>query len=348
MPDRSKPITQRPTIADLALAVVGVALGFTIEPVRAEVTRVVQVCGWYWPVVAYQSLFWTAVRFVMPLFLGLVLVEAGRIVRANELPRAGDWLSLILLLFLLDTSLPRGDVESGPIASRAVSYQRTSDGVWVGDRYVASTVFTRLEPDQSLPMALGTTVTMALAIGVGARMVIQATRGSIPGWLAFGIGAFVGWLCLRNLVPLNPVAFTRSRFSWTGPTRVMLPVGWSAGAFEWHVEARLALGRWPFALIVALPAFATIRDSIRSAGSQGRWTEGCGMTLCALLALAWAVDELALRPAPATMIRVTVFLIFAGAVALSGWIGLWVSDRVFAIPAAGPRSARFQPSLVAR
>src|SRR3954451_3368946 len=61
------------TVADVMILVVGVAAGFAVEPVRAETSRVVQVCGFAAPVTTYTSAFWTLAPFALPVELGLAL-----------------------------------------------------------------------------------------------------------------------------------------------------------------------------------------------------------------------------------------------------------------------------------
>jgi hypothetical protein len=123
--------------------------------------------------------------------------------------------------------------------------------------------------------------------------------------------AAAGWLCLRFSVRLNPVEVVRSRFSWVRVPTVAPPDGWSPAGFAWYVEARLALGRWPFGLLAAVAALAAERD-LRRDGR--RWTEWAGLALGVLLGAAWLVDELALRPAPGLSVRVTVAAAWMAAV----------------------------------
>src|SRR3954462_9221728 len=78
------------TVADVMILVLGVAAGFAVEPVRAETSRVVQVCGFAAPVTTYASAFWTLARFALPAALGLALAVVVRCARHGRMPDAGE------------------------------------------------------------------------------------------------------------------------------------------------------------------------------------------------------------------------------------------------------------------
>src|SRR5947209_13654722 len=90
------------TVSDAMIAVAGLAVGFALEPVRWELARVVQVCGFTAAVTAYTSAFWTLARFAMPAALGVGLVVVARRARFGGMPRAGEWLAVVTALLLLD------------------------------------------------------------------------------------------------------------------------------------------------------------------------------------------------------------------------------------------------------
>ena len=126
------------TLADLMIAVLGVAVGLVVEPVRGESSRVVQVCGFFVPVATYTSLYWTLARFALPVALGLVLALLVRCARFGRLPRTGEWLALATLLLLLDPAVPGATHVVGPVTTRPMTYVETPSGAVRPDPACAS------------------------------------------------------------------------------------------------------------------------------------------------------------------------------------------------------------------
>jgi hypothetical protein len=304
------------TVADLMTGVVGLAAGMAFEPVRWEFSRVIQTCGFFVPAIRYDSAFWTVARAALPALIGLMAVMLARRARYGGQPGAAECLTLALLLALLDVSIPSGEQVGGPMTTRPMEYLRTADGVWVPARRLRPSVVTALEPSQPLVLALGTTLAMLSAAALAGATLWRASKGQLPGGLTLILAAGTGWLCLRYAVRLNPIEVMRGRFSWVSVRPTALPDGWSAAGFSWYVEARMALGRWSYATLVAIPALIAFRRTTRP-GS--RWTDWASVSLGACLGAGWFIDELGLRPWPEPVVRLTVFLALASAVAIPAW-----------------------------
>jgi hypothetical protein len=307
------------TLADLMLAVSGVAVGFAVEPVRAETSRVVQVCAFIMPVSVYTSLYWTLARFALPLALALALVVLVRRARYGGLPRAAEWLALATLLLLLDPAVP-GDLHVvGPVSTRPMTYHVLPGGVWVPTRHVRPAVLNDLDPDGPAVLVLLVAAGSALAAAAAAWVVLRMARRGLPSGVVVLLLMTLAWTWLRIPVRLNPTEVVRFRYSWIDFTADPAPTGLAGPALDWFVEARYALGRWPIGLFAAIPAMVVARDVARTRRRR-RWTEWAGVGLALLLALAWTCDELVLRSMPPMPIRVTVFSAWVVCLTLPAWL----------------------------
>jgi hypothetical protein len=319
------------TLADVMIAVVGVAVGFVVEPVRAETSRVVQVCGFLSPVSQYTSLYWTLARFAQPVVLGLVLALVVRRARYGGLPRAGEWLAVVTLLLLLDPAIPGETQVLGPATTRPMTYAESPSGALVPTRHVRPTVVSDLDPFR-VPAALVLLATAALALAAIAAswVVLRLQRRGLPAWVALLLLTALGWAWLRVPIRLNPTEVVRSRFSWLDFTPKPLPTALSGPALDWFIEGRYALGRWPVGLFAALAAAAEARDLSQAWNRRDRrrWTEWAAAAIALVLAGAWAWDELILRSEPALLIRVCVFSAWIAALAVPAWLIVgWFVDR---------------------
>ena len=320
------------TLADVMIAVVGVAVGFVVEPVRAETSRVVQVCGFLSPVSQYTSLYWTLARFAQPVVLGLVLALVVRRARYGGLPRAGEWLAVVTLLLLLDPAIPGETQVLGPATTRPMTYAESPSGALVPTRHVRPTVVSDLDPFR-VPAALVLLATAALALAAIAAswVVLRLQRRGLPAWVALLLLTALGWAWLRVPIRLNPTEVVRSRFSWLDFTPKPLPTALWGPALDWFIEGRgqrWAAGRsgcsrrWPpWQPRATCPRPGTRRE-------RRRWTEWAAAAMALVLAGAWAWDELILRSEPALLIRVCVFSAWIAALAVPAWLIVgWFVDR---------------------
>jgi hypothetical protein len=310
------------TLADAMIAVVGVAVGFVVEPVRAETSRVVQVCGFLMPVSLYTSLYWTLARFALPVVLGLVLALVVRRARYGGLPRAGEWLAVVTLLLLLDPVVPGESHVFGPVTTRPMTYVESPSGALVPTRHVRPAVLNDLDPEGPAVLVLLITAVLALAAVAAAWVVLRLSRRGLAAWVAVLLMGALGWAWLRVPVRLNSTRVVRFRYSWLDFPLAPSATGLSGPALDWFVEGRYALGRWPVGLFAALAAMAAARDLARAwnAGDRRRWTEWAGPALAFVLAVAWAWDELVQRSEPALSIRATVFAAWLAALAGPAWL----------------------------
>jgi hypothetical protein len=321
------------TLADAMIAVVGVAVGFVIEPVRVETSRVVQVCGFLTPVSVYTSLYWTLARFALPVVLGLVLALVVRRACYGGLPGAGEWLAVVTLLILLDPVVPGETHVFGPVTTAPMTYVQRPSGAVVPARYVRPAVLCDRDPEgPALPVLL---IAAGFALGALAAgwVLLRLTRRGLAAWVAMLLLAALGWAWLRVPVRLNSTRVVRFRYSWLDFTPAPSPTGLSGPALDWFIEGRYALGRWPIGLFAAVAAVAAARDLARAwnTGERRRWTEWAGAMLALLLAAAWTWDELVLRSEPALLIRATVFADWLAALLVPAWI---IAGRLLPRPAA--------------
>ena len=307
------------TLADLAIALAGVALGFVLQPVRPEPTRVVQTCGFVAPVATYTSLYWTAARFALPAALGLALAILARRARHGGWPRPGEWLALVLALTLLDGAVPGDDHVGGPVTTRPNDVVKTR-GVRVYARDVKPAVLIAVDDERALgPFVAIRAATAVVAVLAGVAVLSLVRRG-MPASAAVALVLALGWAWLRLTVRLNPHEFVRFRYSWVGFPPGKPPDGWAWPGYAWHLEARLALGRWFEGLLVGIPTAATGLAVARRGRPGWRWTEWAGAALAVLLGLTWALDELTRRPFPAATVRAVVFVAWLAAVGLPSWL----------------------------
>jgi hypothetical protein len=326
------------TLADLAIVLAGVALGFALQPVRLEPTRVVQTCGFVAAVATYHSFYWTAARFAMPASLGLSLAILARRARHGGWPRPAEWLALALALGLLDGAVPGDDHVGGPVTTRPNEAVKVR-GVRVYARDVRPAVLIAVDDERPIgPFALIRVAGAAAAVLAGV-VVLALVRRGLPAAAGLVLLLAVAWAWLRGTVRLNPAEFVRFRYSWVGFTPGSPPLGWSRMGYAWYLEARLALGRWFEGMLVGIPAAATAIAATRPDRPDRRWTEWSGMALAVLLGAAWAIDELARRPSPGPTVRAVVFAAWVAAVGLPSWL---VARRLLKIP-PGPGSSGRDP-----
>jgi hypothetical protein len=317
----------RLTLADVMMVVIGVAAGFVFEPVREETTLVVQTCGFVAPVATYPSVYWTLERVALPAAVGVVLVVLARRAWFCGMPRAGEWLAIVVALLLLDAAVPGDDHVGGPVTTRPMTYQEI-DGVQVPTRKVRPAVLTAIDAERPLAPALLDTAELGAAVLLAGWIMVGASRRN---WPACALAALLGVLAcvwLRWQVRLNPVEVVRFRYSWVKFRPLGPPAGWSVPAYEWYLEGRLALGRWAIGLFTAVPAMAACRDLLGSGRTGRRWTEWAGLILAAVMGASWTIDELALRPAPALVVRASVFAVWLAAVAASAWVVVQARQRL--------------------
>jgi hypothetical protein len=291
------------TLNDLMIVVAGLAVGFVAQPIRIESTRVVQTCEFFARVVTYESIYWTLVRFAFPAALGLGLVVLARRLRFGGRPSPAEWLALVMLLLLLDPVVPSDRHVSGPVVTREHTYIDV-EGVPVPTKYVRSAVLVGTDPERPL----GPVVLLTVALGgvlLGATWL--AVRRGMPDGVLTLLLLGLAWAWLRVPPRLNPEEVVRFRYAWLAIPTSSPPPGWSAAAFEWYVEARLAVGRWFLGAWLAAIAMAAARSVFRGGVGAWCWTEWAASVLALLLAAAWAWDELVLRPWPGLAVRGTVF-----------------------------------------
>jgi hypothetical protein len=302
------------------ILVLGVAAGFVVEPVRAETSRVVQVCGFAAPVTTYTSAFWTLARLALPVELGLALAVVVRCARHVRMPRAGEWLALATMLLLLDPAVPGEAHVGGPVTTRPMTYRERPDGVRVPTRHVRPAVLVDLDPTvPAAPVLLGT-AGLGLAAALAGWVVLGLMRRGLAPWVAVLLLAALGWAWLRVPPRLNPTEVVRFRYSWVGFTPVASATGLSGPAPDWYIEGRYALGRWPIGLLAVVPAVAAARDLARGSRDQRCWTGWAAVAIALVLGVAWAWDELAMRSWPSPLIRATVLAAWLGALALAAWL----------------------------
>jgi hypothetical protein len=310
------------TLADAMIAVAGVASGFVVEPVRAETSRVVQVCGFLVPVSTYTSPYWTLARFALPVALGLVLVVIVRLARWCRMPRAGEWLGVVTLLLLLDPAVPGAVHVFGPVTTRPMDYLQSPSGAWVPVRHVRPAVLCDLDPAGPPLLVLPIAAALA-ALGLAAGwVVLRFVRRGLAPWIGVLLLVLLAWAWLRAPVRLNSTEVVRFRYSWLKFTPVPSWAGWSGPALEWYLEGRYALGRWPIGLLAMVPAMAAARSLAqrRRGHSRRYWTEWASAALALALGASWVWDELALRQEPSFAVRVTVFAVWFGGLALPAWL----------------------------
>jgi hypothetical protein len=332
------------TLADGMIAVVGVAVGFVLEPVRAETSRVVQVCGFVGPVSVYTSLYWTLARFALPIVLGVVLALVVRRVRHGGLPRAGEWLAVVTLLLLLDPVVPGETHVFGPVTTAPMTYVEGAGGALVPTRHVRPAVLNDLDPE-GRPAVLILLITAGLTLSAVAAgwIVVQLFRRGLPAGIAVLLMTALGWAWLRVPVRLNLTRVVRFRYSWMDLlSRAPSATGLSGPALEWFVEARYALGRWPVGLFAVLAGVAAVRDLARAwnAGERRRWTEWAAAAVALVLAAAWAWDELVLRSEPSFLIRATVFAGWLVALVAPAWL---IAGRLLPGKAARVKNSTDEP-----
>jgi hypothetical protein len=306
------------TVADVMILVVGVAAGLVVEPVRAETTRVVQVCGFAAPVTTHTSAFWTLARFALPVALGLALAVVVRCARHARMPDKGEWLALATMLLLLDPALPGETHVGGPVTTRPMTYHERPDGARVPTRHVRPAVLVDLDPTTvpAAPAGLGT-AGLGLAAALAGWVVFGQVRRGLAPWVAVLLLTALGWAWLRIPARLNPTEVVRFRYSWIGFTPVASATGPSWLAPDWYVEGRYALGRWPIGLLAVVPAVAAARGLARGSRDQRRWTGWAAVVIALALGVAWAWDELAMRSWPAPLIRASVLTSWIAALALA-------------------------------
>jgi hypothetical protein len=312
------------TLADVMIAVAGVAAGFVVEPVRAETSRVVQVCGFFLPVSTYTSLYWTLARFALPVALGLVLVVIVRSARWGRMPRAGEWLGVVTWLLLLDPAVPGAIHVVGPVTTRPMDYHQSPSGAWVPGRHVRPAVLCDLDPEGPALVVLPIAAALAaVAIAAGWVVLRFVRRGLVP-WVGVLVLMALAWTWLRVPVRLNSTEVVRFRYSWLAFTPVPSPTGLSRPALDWYVEGRYALGRWPVGLLAMVAALTTARVLMPGRGRPGHprryWTEWAGAMLSLVLGGSWAWDELVLRQEPAFEVRATVLAVWLAALAVPAWL----------------------------
>jgi hypothetical protein len=310
------------TLADVMIAVAGVAAGFVVEPVRAETSRVVQVCGFLVPVSTYTSAYWTLARFAMPVALGLVLVVIVRSACSCRMPRAGEWLGVVTLLLLLDPAVPGAIHVFGPVTTRPMDYLQSPGGAWVPMRHVRPAVLCDLDPAGPPLVVLPITAALA-ALGIAAGwVVLRLVRRGLAPWIGVLLLVSLAWAWLRVPLRLNPTEVVRFRYSWLDFTPVASLTGLSGPALDWFVEGRYALGRWPVGLFAMVPAMAVARSLAQRRPGRARryWTEWMGPALALVLGTAWAWDELALRQEPSFAVRATAFSVWLATLALPAWL----------------------------
>jgi hypothetical protein len=310
------------TLADVMIAVAGVAAGFVVEPVRAETSRVVQVCGFFLPVSTYTSLYWTLARFALPVALGLVLVVIVRSARWGRMPRAGEWLGVVTLLLLLDPAVPGAIHVVGPVTTRPMDYVQSPSGAWVPARHVRPAVLCDLDPEGPALVVLPIAVALAaLAIAAG-WVVLRLVRRGLAPWVGALLLVALAWTWLRVPVRLNSTEVVWFRYSWLDFTPVPSPTGLSGPALDWYVEGRYALGRWPVGLFAMIAALAAARTLVQRRPGHPRryWTEWAGAVVALVLGGSWAWDELVLRPEPSLGIRSTVLAVWLAALIVPAWL----------------------------
>jgi hypothetical protein len=240
------------------------------------------------------------------------------------MPRAGEWLGVVILLLLLDPAVPGAIHVFGPVTTRPMDYLHSQSGAWVPMRHVRPAVLCDLDPDGPALLVLPLTAAFAV-LGIAAGWVVQrlVRRGLAP-WIGMLLLVSLAWAWLRAPLRLNSTEVVRFRYSWLDFTPVPSLSGLSGPALDWFVEGRYALGRWPVGLFAMVPALAAARDLLPSRRSPGRrrrfWTERAGVAIALLLGAAWAWDELVLRPIPSFAIRAVVFAAWLAALALPAWV----------------------------
>jgi putative Mn2+ efflux pump MntP len=203
--------------------------------------------------------------------------------------------------------------------TREISYQKVH-GLYIPDRVVRPNFLVAIDNERPLLSVLFVKATVVLLSLILGWFVLHAIPKRLPVWIGLIVLLGLGWICLRFPLRLNPQEYVRFRNSWATVKPAPRSGIWSGAAFDVYLEARLALGRWFDALILIVPGLATFMDYFRKDRPPWRWTEWAGAALALVLGVAWAFDELYLRPTPSAPIRAGVFTAWLIAVALPSWL----------------------------
>jgi hypothetical protein len=277
---------------------------------------------------------WPIALLLPVMAMGGCAAVVSRVARTGEMPRPAEWLGILVATSFVASALP--GVPHGP--GFLTSERMLVD--WYGCCEPEDVVL--IKPEGTI-RTLMSQVAVGFGVAAFALVILLGVFGRLPSAIGVVLMACAAFLVLwgqglwaEATCPLYPIV-RRSNFSF--PPDPPVQPRW---LFEYTLEARPALCRWPRGLLFALPAVAFLRDLGRDETTLDRWTEWVGMGLAATLFVFWLEGELVYRILPTIDVRAPVVAAWLASVAVPAWLivryegPVWDRVRSALRPAARP------------